>query len=798
MQRTFSLTMLNLVAASTLTLFGWGSLLLLQHPEAGMTWSLSDGQVYNVDPEGPAAKLVQLGDIVKSIDNIPVAQARFLAGRQIGEVARFQIESNGSVQLIPIRLVRAAPEFLVLRFIPILVGLAFWGVGFLTLSYSSSDKQSVLFFLFSQGNSVTLIAGALSSVAPLWITHLFNLSLWLIGPLSIHFHLHFPQTNQFGKLRPVLMLMYGIALTSSLPDLLGDPVELRATLPMLYTIRLLWLVITLLTAIILLAMHYRRAETAYAREQIRIVTWGGILAFTPQISLVLLPSILSSQPFVPYEYAFLFLALIPAGYAYAIARYRLINLNRYLQRAAIYVVMAIVLALLSLLLYSTIMRALKLTAEQNYVVGSGIALLCVSVAFTIFNFLRKLVEQHFYGGWYDYRSAVRQIGQQFDLSMDVKTIGQVFTRQIREVLLFDMSALLLIGRDGTFYVIEPDSQQNTSLAPPLPDSSSVVVRYLQQLTKPLTAHKLRQELAHMELSEPETRLVAFPEAQWWLPLLGPDNLLAVLVIGAKRGGEVFTEHDLDILDALNRQVSAVLHNALLIEQLRQQADELRQLTRQIMHVREEERKHLSRTLHDHTIQSLISLNYHIAHRQTALTSESGETSLDFQEELQTIVSDLRQVCSDLRPPQLDNLGLASAVRMLVRKMHSQTDSRIELRIEGDEELEILEESAVCIYYALKEALSNVQKHATANRVTVSLHMTMNKAGVIVEDDGQGFKMPTDLGTLVHEKHFGLIGLRERLEQVGGFLYIDSQPGTGTRLEAWVEYTDTQYAEGNDV
>ena len=107
---------------------------------------------------------------------------------------------------------------------------------------------------------------------------------------------------------------------------------------------------------------------------------------------------------------------------------------------------------------------------------------------------------------------------------------------------------------------------------------------------------------------------------------------------------------------------------------------------------------------------------------------------------------------------------------------------VEYTVRPDEDAEVPEPAASTFFAALRESLSNIQKHAQATRVTVLLDVQAERVVLVVHDDGVGFTAPTRLGQLAPAGHFGLLGLQERLAAVGGTLTIHAEPGQGTRLE----------------
>jgi signal transduction histidine kinase len=160
---------------------------------------------------------------------------------------------------------------------------------------------------------------------------------------------------------------------------------------------------------------------------------------------------------------------------------------------------------------------------------------------------------------------------------------------------------------------------------------------------------------------------------------------------------------------------------------------------------------------------------------------------DIQEEVRRIVEDLRAMIRALRPPALDNFGLVTAIRSHVRELGGLGENapRIDLQVEGDAERWLPEDVQLCLYRVLQEALANVDRHALARHVQVVLDVQPRQVSLEIRDDGRGFRIPQPLGTLLEQDHFGLVGLRERLELVHGTLQIWSAPGEGTRLAASV-------------
>lgn len=142
------------------------------------------------------------------------------------------------------------------------------------------------------------------------------------------------------------------------------------------------------------------------------------------------------------------------------------------------------------------------------------------------------------------------------------------------------------------------------------------------------------------------------------------------------------------------------------------------------------------------------------------------------------LEELRRVARGLRPPALDELGLVAAVEAHARELREQFGLRVEV-VRPDAEPHLDPEAELAAYRIVQEALTNVRRHADAERVLVAFEASDSDLRILVEDDGRGFP-PTD-AVDDGEKTLGLFGMKERASYVRGRLEIESAPGEGTRV-----------------
>ena len=240
------------------------------------------------------------------------------------------------------------------------------------------------------------------------------------------------------------------------------------------------------------------------------------------------------------------------------------------------------------------------------------------------------------------------------------------------------------------------------------------------------------------------------------------------------------QESLHAQDSLNRQ---------LVERLRTQVLALDQLNvalqatqRRLITEREDERKALARELHDQIIQDLIGFNYRLEEIEVIENSQLSQNEVgSIRQGIRNVVEELRQMCSDLRPPTIDHHGLSAAIKSLAHEWTERNDVQVQLEI--DPALGRLPEMIeLSVFRIVQEGLSNVRKHAAASRVRLSLQRTASSNLMMrLEDDGRGLSSPADLASLSVNKHFGLVGISERVALLGGFMNIESSDGGGMIL-----------------
>ena len=268
-----------------------------------------------------------------------------------------------------------------------------------------------------------------------------------------------------------------------------------------------------------------------------------------------------------------------------------------------------------------------------------------------------------------------------------------------------------------------------------------------------------------------------------LPLLRESAVIGALVlVGDAR--DPFTALDDRFLVALGQQVGAALENADLYRRLETRTVELARLSARMVEQHEEERRRLSRELHDETAQVFSAVKMELGVLRQGVAPADGGRLEHVLELIDTGIRSIRNVTNDLRPSLLDDLGLLPALRSLVADYGERSGIRIDLAAPAALPA-LSKEAELALFRALQEALSNVLRHAEAS--TVDVGISVRRDGVLLEvrDDGRGLPADVSPERLEREGHMGLAGMRERIGALGGTVRLQGEPGAGALLEVLV-------------
>ena len=246
----------------------------------------------------------------------------------------------------------------------------------------------------------------------------------------------------------------------------------------------------------------------------------------------------------------------------------------------------------------------------------------------------------------------------------------------------------------------------------------------------------------------------------------------------------------DSLKISEQTSSKLLAKSLLMQ------EELRNLSRQLLSVQEEERKRISRELHDVIAQTLTSINVRLA----ALKTDATASTKDLQKKIASTqrlveksVDIVHRFARELRPSVLDDLGLIPALKSYLKSYMEDTGIRVNLTAYAGIDSTDGARRTV-LFRVAQEALANVARHSKASSAEVTIEDVNGMIRMEVKDNGQGFAVEGNSCAKKHNR-LGLLGMRERVEMVGGTFCIESAPGEHTTIRVEIPDSSGQAKEG---
>ena len=230
------------------------------------------------------------------------------------------------------------------------------------------------------------------------------------------------------------------------------------------------------------------------------------------------------------------------------------------------------------------------------------------------------------------------------------------------------------------------------------------------------------------------------------------------------------------------------HSRQLLEQSRQMQEQLRLLSRLLLSAQEEERKKISRELHDVIAQTLTSINLRLSalRKEAVLNTKGIERSIARTQELvEHSVNIVHRFARELRPTVLDDLGLIPALHTFRKSFKEETGIQVSLAAFAAVE-QVNGDKRTVLYRVAQEALTNVARHAQASAAEVRIQKLDGTVCLRINDNGKGFPVERVLHTN-NNKRLGLLGMRERVEMVNGNFTIESAPGKGTTIRVQIPF-----------
>lgn len=278
-----------------------------------------------------------------------------------------------------------------------------------------------------------------------------------------------------------------------------------------------------------------------------------------------------------------------------------------------------------------------------------------------------------------------------------------------------------------------------------------------------------------------------------IPLVAKGQVQGVIDMFS-REYEVFQPEQRDLFSVMGQEVGVALQNARFFEEVNAARERLRNLSQQLIEVQENERRHIARELHDEIGQAMTAVKVNLQSiSRTGNVDHLKPLLKDCIMIIDRTIQQIRNLSLDLRPSLLDDLGIVSALRWYIDRQAQRAGLEAEFTA-FPQDMRFPPELETTCFRIVQEAITNVVRHASAKKVGVEIIFNGLELDVVIRDDGVGFDLSALQEKLPHDTTLGLLGMRERVELVGGSLEILSEGAFGTQIRAWLPVTQNGIME----
>jgi signal transduction histidine kinase len=269
-------------------------------------------------------------------------------------------------------------------------------------------------------------------------------------------------------------------------------------------------------------------------------------------------------------------------------------------------------------------------------------------------------------------------------------------------------------------------------------------------------------------------------ALWGVPLKINDRMIGVLILGFGKPYQ-WLPTELELLRAVAERSALAIDRARMTDALREREMRIVELSGHLLKAQEEERKRISRELHDETGQALMVIRLYLGMLDGSVKSREGKAKIgELLAVVDRTIEGIRRIIGRLSPLVLQELGLVSAIRKEAKDLARTAGVHARVAI-GDDVGRLDPVIETAIYRVVQESLHNVAKHAQAQNVNIHMERNGETLSLVVEDDGQGIRAVTNS----LRPSFGMAGMQERVSTLGGHMSVVSRKGEGTKISVTV-------------
>ncbi|MGH2544712.1 MAG: ATP-binding protein [Ardenticatenaceae bacterium] len=737
--------------------------------------------VYGFEPyeNPPAAQMLQPGDILIAIDGEPV---RHVDGQPLFPALKssyeYTIQRDGRLLTFDIPVASAGAAAVVERITAGTVALIIWAVAGLIILFARPQNRDAwrvgIVFL---GIAVSLAASE-ASLQGVPLARLGSeplLPVLVVGFLSLAL---LPRSSPPARReRTAFAALYAIAIVFGLAFLWeilylsprGRSLESLTGVSLYHHLLFSFLGIGGLGYVAILIIRSLGISQTHLRQQARILLAFTALAIVPGVLLTLIPVAISDSFVLSWIFFIALLSLIPAGYGYLIYRRKYLGLDLFISRSLTLLLMSLAL----LVVYGTILYFLQ-NRTSLQAMGPLSSYLALVIGLVVVPFTgkpsRQAIHSLIYGPQVPYEETLARFTAMLAADPQISTLRRVLA-ELMEVLQVREAALFLASDEHRLVCVE-----RVRVEAPRPISLDGLNR--------VPSEPMRR--SRPEAGMPSHLLDSYPWAELALFLSVGDARVGLLLLGAPVPGGYFNAQQVSYI----RQAGSMM--AVAIEAIRL-FETSREMSRELMVVRETERAQLAAQIHDDPIQRISVVMNGLASLEAQpnlSVSEASDSLHAYRETLRGAASLLRDICAGLYSPVLGQ-GIQVAIRDMARDFARQANVNVELAVGVPDELVIPYRITTTVYHVLTEALNNIQKHAEATRAWMELNCQNGHLQLVVADNGRGNGLASaSVSALIRARQFGIAGMYEWANLAQGELHISKRPEGGTVITLQVPLDGT--------
>ena len=499
---------------------------------------------------------------------------------------------------------------------------------------------------------------------------------------------------------------------------------------------------------------YLLGRSPVATERLRITVFGIAAAVLPFAILSVTPGAFGQDLVAPPDVTILGVILVPLSFGYAIMRHQFMGIRRLVHRGVAYAM--ITLAVFAI--YGALIAALRAAGGSDVSSNVTIQILLLVVLFVAIPSIsgtRRLafaaVDRLLYKEYTDHPELARRVSIDAAHARHVDDLKTLVLGTLVEELRLSFAAFAGLS-DGRVEV--------KASAGSIPYGLADTLRSDAAQSGGQTPHVSKLDVSGNGGPAIIVKLMKEEQGAW------------ILCLGPKLTEEPFQRADLGLAESVVGHVATIVEKLDLLEELRTKAVERRELNRRLVESQEAERARVAGYLHDEPLQEITNLIWRYSDKRLPR---------GVQADLQRIADSLRNFAVRLHPAMLEDLGLVRALEWLGLEASAASGFEFVFEPENLSRNDRLDpEVELALYRIAQEALTNCQKHAEAARVWLRLSRNNGLMTLMIEDDGVGFQSGKVSGA---GATLGLVGMRERVEQVGGDLRVSHRHPRGTKVEA---------------